>query len=711
MTRISIKFQPYSGNDTFVFNSGELNATITIDKRQKVSDEYVFVLYNDQMMFLDAACPTDNDPTVKRKGNTFKVCFDNNCMAWIPGGYFILLHDDKGYTIRFDLSLDDNGRFVATGIRECAALSDEHILAGALYEEKHNWKPLSQWPGAAQLKRWVIDRARKNELDNYRCYNPNTMSFCDNLIVTSQNMSGVSAAVMMMKYAAGLRNNYKSADCSKFYDTSRFNPYEKLNEFFGTSDNVEDLSSYYMDKVNMPTMFAFSNLNALSGTGGKVIMKCIMDNWPFNGNSAIFIGTPQEVEQLFLSVPSLQDRFPQENHLSFEPFSRTEIIYEFLCAVNKAGLRLSPKSQDKLCRIVCKAYDEGLIRSWSRSDIADMVEHRLTSRYCNRGIEMVQAGCRDIVTVSQIQPDDIDGSLLQWRNDSLDEAMKELNGMVGLDDVKQNIKTLSHRMQFYAERRRMGLHTSGGTVLHSVFTGSPGTGKTTVARLLGRIYHSLGLLSKGDVVCVDRKSIIGRYIGETEENMKQILKEAQGNVLFVDEAYTLYNNNDSRDFGRHAIECLLDVLTLKDPDMIIVFAGYEYEMDELMSLNPGLSGRFPYKFHFADYNAGQLMSIARNILQKDQYILTPEAESLLLASIRKTVSCKSENFSNARWVEHFVHNGIIPALADRISGNPVHIADAGAFQTILATDIMEGFNRFSPMSFNIKTHNTIGFCA
>jgi SpoVK/Ycf46/Vps4 family AAA+-type ATPase len=309
-----------------------------------------------------------------------------------------------------------------------------------------------------------------------------------------------------------------------------------------------------------------------------------------------------------------------------------------------------------------------------------------------------------------VLPDDIDGNYFRLQGSPYDKAIEELQSMVGLSEIKRSIVTLANRVKFYAERRQLGLQSSDMGVYHTILTGNPGTGKTTVARLLGRIYHSLGLLSKGDVICVDRKKIIGRYIGETEENMKMILREAQGNVLFVDEAYTLYTTGDERDFGRHAVECLLDVLSRKNPDMLIIFAGYEKEMDALMSMNPGLVGRFPYKFRFPNYTPDELMQIALKMLDADHYELTPEAHSSLLQTIRETVAARSETFANARWVEQFVMGGIIPALADRVSGTP-HVLDRSVYQRIEAADVQTASARFGAKSIELRQRPAIGFCA
>jgi len=321
-----------------------------------------------------------------------------------------------------------------------------------------------------------------------------------------------------------------------------------------------------------------------------------------------------------------------------------------------------------------------------------------------------QASAKRAKTVLEVQPSDIDEDYFLNQSNAYNDAMRELHAMVGLKEIKRDITTLSNRTKFFQERRLMGLHSADDATFHTILTGNPGTGKTTVARLLGKIYHSLGILSKGDVVCVDRTRIIGRYIGETEENMKQILKEAKGNVLFIDEAYTLYAKDDERDFGRHAVECLLDVLGRKDPDMLVIFAGYEKEMNALLSMNQGLVGRFPYKFHFPDYSAEELMQIAGKMLSKDQYELSSEAQTLLLHSISEAVKSNSETFANARWMEQFVRNGIIPAFADRIISSP-HVFNKTVYQRIEASDVLAAAERFCAKTIEMKRRTAIGFCA
>ena len=243
----------------------------------------------------------------------------------------------------------------------------------------------------------------------------------------------------------------------------------------------------------------------------------------------------------------------------------------------------------------------------------------------------------------------------------------------------------------------------------SIFTGNPGTGKTTVARKLGKIYRSLGLLSKGEVIAVDRTRLVGRYIGDTEDNMKHLFEEAKGNVLFIDEAYTLYDGaHDRKDFGARVIDSLLTTLTQPNPDMLVVFAGYPKEMQAMLDTNPGLAGRFPYRYQFDDYSAEQLKQIARHLLERDEYILSDEAAKAMQEAINQTLSMKSPNFGNARWIEQFVNNGIIPAMADRIFST-----GCTDFQRVEVADVNKAFEQFKPKAIDLKPtrHRVKGFSA
>lgn len=269
--------------------------------------------------------------------------------------------------------------------------------------------------------------------------------------------------------------------------------------------------------------------------------------------------------------------------------------------------------------------------------------------------------------LTTIEPDDIDWSSTDNMVAPLAESLGEINGMVGLKSVKDTITALSMKAAFDAKRRKEGKGNCDKGAYHMIFTGNPGTGKTTVAKKLGKILHSLGILSKGDVVMAERSTIVGRFIGQTEENMQQLLQQARGNVLFIDEAYTLCDTTDDRkDYGYRAIECLLTVLAQQSPDMVVILAGYENEMERMLMANQGLKGRFPYHLKFDDYDADELMEIGMRYLNAYDLSITPDAKAKLKNIIEQQTARHEKEFSNARWMEQLIDNSIIPTLSERI---------------------------------------------
>jgi SpoVK/Ycf46/Vps4 family AAA+-type ATPase len=244
-------------------------------------------------------------------------------------------------------------------------------------------------------------------------------------------------------------------------------------------------------------------------------------------------------------------------------------------------------------------------------------------------------------------------------NRPLSNVLGEIEHMVGLEDVKMALKEHGVYMDFLRLRRKRGFDADEKPVLHAVFTGNPGTGKTTVAKLLGQIYHRLGLLSVGHVHVVVRADLVGASYGSGEELTRKALNAAKGGVLFVDEAYGLVRRFqlgavDERDPGQQVIETLLPALTDPEGDIAIVLAGYPKEMEDLLNSNPGFRSRFKLNISFNDYTPPQLLQIAINKAGRDSFSLSEGAKAVLSENLEKAYQSRNKSFGNARYVHSLI---------------------------------------------------------
>lgn len=204
----------------------------------------------------------------------------------------------------------------------------------------------------------------------------------------------------------------------------------------------------------------------------------------------------------------------------------------------------------------------------------------------------------------------------------------------------------------------------------------------------------MGLLSSGHTIETCRTKLVGEYIGETEKHIRQAIEEARGGVLFIDEAYTLITTKqETKDFGKEVIHALLTVLSEPNPDMIIILAGYEDKMQQMLRTNPGLQERFPLQFYFDDYNADELMEMAHHLLQKRNFQLTPEADKELYALITEATAQRDEYFGNGRWLHNLIEQGIIKCMAQRIMSQPSIPDNTFLFRTITQEDVVKAGNR------------------
>ena len=233
---------------------------------------------------------------------------------------------------------------------------------------------------------------------------------------------------------------------------------------------------------------------------------------------------------------------------------------------------------------------------------------------------------------------------------------QELSALIGLAAVKTEIKQLTHFIQIQQMRRQKGMATFPLSY-HCVFTGNPGTGKTTVARIVADTYKRLGILKKGHLVETDRSGLVAEYVGQTAVKTNHIIDRALDGVLFIDEAYSLVQDN-ATDYGSEAVATLLKRMEDNRDRLVVILAGYPHEMRKFIDSNPGLQSRFNRYIHFADYDADELRQIFMLYAQKNEYALSPEAERKLMQVVTKAVCEKDSQFGNGRYVRNLFEKTI-----------------------------------------------------
>lgn len=256
------------------------------------------------------------------------------------------------------------------------------------------------------------------------------------------------------------------------------------------------------------------------------------------------------------------------------------------------------------------------------------------------------------------------GPWLEWQ--------KELDRMIGLDNVKELLYEIYALLQVAQYRGEAGL-LAPSQVYHMVFKGNPGTGKTTVARLIAKLFQGMGLLAKGHLVEVERADLVGEYIGHTALKTRDLVKKAIGGVLFIDEAYSLARGGE-KDFGKEAIDTLVKAMEDHKNQFVLILAGYTMETEAFLMTNPGLPSRFPIQIEFPDYSIDQLTQIAEGMMKEREYTLLPHSLTKLRQLIVEEKNESIYHFSNARFVrnvlERAIRNQAVRLLAQYPGGSP-----------------------------------------
>jgi SpoVK/Ycf46/Vps4 family AAA+-type ATPase len=285
----------------------------------------------------------------------------------------------------------------------------------------------------------------------------------------------------------------------------------------------------------------------------------------------------------------------------------------------------------------------------------------------------------------------------------LEDLLTEFNALIGLDEMKKKIHDYVNYLNFIKLRNERGFKDSSKINLHSVFTGNPGTGKTTVVQYLAKIYKSMGLLSKGHVYEVDRSDLIGEFIGQTAPKVKEAIEQARGGILFIDEAYALSRDqNDTKDYGKEAIEILIKEMSDGPGDIAIIVAGYPAEMETFLNSNPGLKSRFNQYYAFPDYTPTELLAIAMQYADKNAVTLTDDAKAYMELKLTEAYRNRNRQFGNARYVVGVIDQSKLDLGLRLIQHGNLDALTEEQLKQITVEDLQKVFNDTKKLQVEIK---------
>ncbi|WP_028778512.1 AAA family ATPase [Shimazuella kribbensis] len=280
---------------------------------------------------------------------------------------------------------------------------------------------------------------------------------------------------------------------------------------------------------------------------------------------------------------------------------------------------------------------------------------------------------------------DIEPAPVNWEmeHQTLTKCYQSLGHLVGLSEIKSFIEEIYAWLEVGKKRRNAGLMTEQ-QVLHMVFTGNPGTGKTTVARIIGELFREMGVLNRGHVIEVERADLVGEYIGHTAQKTREHVKRALGGILFIDEAYALSRGGE-KDFGKEAIDTLVKSMEDYKNEFVLILAGYSTEMETFIRSNSGLPSRFPIQLQFPDFTISELLDIADLMTKEREYVLSTTAKDKIRQSLQKEVERKNHTFGNARFIRNLVEQAIRLHAVRLLKKKEV---DRNSLMTILPEDIL-----------------------
>ncbi|MBP6236114.1 MAG: AAA family ATPase [Saprospiraceae bacterium] len=425
--------------------------------------------------------------------------------------------------------------------------------------------------------------------------------------------------------------------------------------------------------------------------GREVIEILVKEMSNGKGDLAVIVaGYPKEMKHFIQSNPGLRSRF--KHFFEFPDYLPQDLIKIAELSAISREIRFTPASFDILKEIITAAYrerDKSFGNARYVQDLLDRTKLNMALRLMARKNpsklskdELSEVQVSDVMSLrknaSFVLPD------IPVDNILLDQALSDLNKLIGIENIKVQIREMVSVVKYY---RETGKNVLSNFSLHTVLVGNPGTGKTTVARILARIYKALGILERGHIVETDRQGLVAGFVGQTAIKTNEKIDEALGGVLFIDEAYALSNFNGLQgDFGNEAIQTLLKKMEDLRGQFFVIVAGYPDNMEVFLKANPGLSSRFDKTLRFIDYSPSELEEIAISMIESEGYRLSPKAMGLLNGIMKDLYIKRDKYFGNARTVRKIILE-VIKNQNLRISAVALSERKKGQFNLILPEDL------------------------
>ncbi len=434
----------------------------------------------------------------------------------------------------------------------------------------------------------------------------------------------------------------------------------------------------------------------------EVLMKEMSDG---SGDIAVLVaGYPDEMKSFLDSNPGLKSRF--SNYFNFPDYTPKELLEIAKFKAKDIDIELSKEAEDYLYLKLVEQYRD---RNKSFGN-ARLVNSILGEAKMNLGLRLMEQNVTldniDNKVLSMVELEDVKDIFKKKGGTSVDipedeellrDSLNELTKMIGMTGIKTDIHEMVKLVRYY---REIGKDVTRSFSLHTVFTGNPGTGKTTVARIMARIFRALGVLERGHLVEVDREDLVGGYIGQTAIKTAEKIDSAMGGVLFIDEAYSLLGSTE-QDFGREAIEIILKRMEDNRGEFVVICAGYPTEMENFLMMNPGLKSRFDRKFHYPDYSEEEMFAIAQLMLTEQELVMDSEASEYFKKHIKALYSNRDRFFGNAREIRK--------SLSEVVKNQNLRLAEIlkkdrtkDMIRTVILKDVEE-------LSTEIKEEKRLGF--